>query len=156
MFAKTRCNWTGQHKGTKDNIFSIEVQDGNKKKTIISTEMDHVIRKKDKELETTRAEAQIGKRIDTTGGGYKQLQSYRNSRWGMCLKVWDGLASRCYKCYKKTSIYICEGLRLTKKLSTMDHMFVTNARSQRFFAFIVQYRHSLLKVSKNSPCQSNA
>ena len=31
MFAKTECNWTGQQKGTKDNIFSIEI-DGDKRK----------------------------------------------------------------------------------------------------------------------------
>ena len=96
MFAKTGYNWTRQHKGTRDNIFSIEI-DGNKKKRLLSSQkiMVSVIRKKEFRLETTRTEAQIGKRNETTRGGYKRHRSYRDSRCSMCLKVWDGLASRC-------------------------------------------------------------
>ena len=47
MFAKTGYNWTRQHKGTRDNIFSIEI-DGNKKKRLLSSQkiMVSVIRKK--------------------------------------------------------------------------------------------------------------
>jgi len=85
MSAKTGCNWTGQHKGTKDNIFSIEIDGNKKKRSLSSQKMDSVIRKKDKELETTQTEAQIGKRNDTTRGGYKRLRSYRDSRCSMCL-----------------------------------------------------------------------
>ena len=58
--------------------------------------MYSVIRKKDKELETTRKQAQIGKRNDTTSGGIQTTSGLiEESRCSMCLKVWDELASRC-------------------------------------------------------------
>ena len=58
--------------------------------------MELVIRKKDKELKTTRKQAQIGKRNDTTTGVIQTTTGLiEDSRCSIYLKLWDGLASRC-------------------------------------------------------------
>ena len=96
MFAKTECNWTGQRKGIKDNIFGI---DGNKRidrylqilhrkgsplrKKIKNSNLKLLGPKHRLEIKTILLE----RGIQTTSGLIEILAA-------ACLKVWDGLASK--------------------------------------------------------------
>ena len=86
-----------RYKGTKDNIFSIEIDGEQKKRSLSSQKMDSVIRKKKKkEFKITRTQAQIGKQTILLEGDTKDFRCYiRDSSCSMCLKVWDRLTSRC-------------------------------------------------------------
>ena len=86
-----------RYKGTKDNIFSIEIDGEQKKRSLSSQKMDSVIRKKKKKIfKITRTQAQIGKRTILLEGDTKDFRCYIwDSSCSMCLKVWDRLTSRC-------------------------------------------------------------